>query len=174
MKVRPACGGDELGIARIHVLTWQTAYRGLIPDTILEGLSVERRTAMWRRIISESVLPKNGAFVLIGDDDEISGFVHVSPSRDDDASDEVGEITGLYVSPALWRRGGGSLLMERAVESLCAAGFVQASLWVLDTNTRARRFYEGGGWSADGLMKHDDRGTFRMVEVRYRRVIASA
>ena len=38
-------------------------------------------------------------------------------------------------------------------------------LWVLRDNARARRFYEGHGWRADGT----ERVAGGVVEVRYRR-----
>lgn len=40
---------------------------------------------------------------------------------------------------------------------------------VLDTNARARRFYEAAGFAPDGGVKVDDRGEFQLREVRYRR-----
>jgi hypothetical protein len=40
--------------------------------------------------------------------------------------------------------------MERAVEELRAAGFAGATLWVLQSNARARRFYGVAGWQTDG------------------------
>jgi hypothetical protein len=42
------------------------------------------------------------------------------------------------------------------------------ALWVLETNTRARRFYESGGWRADGSSKTANSRGFPLVEVRYR------
>jgi GNAT superfamily N-acetyltransferase len=172
MEVRPARPGDELAIARVHVRTWQVAYRGHVPDEFLDGLSVDTRAEAWRRILAESDLPTMGAFVLVEGEAAIAGFVHVCPSRDEDAGEDVGEVTAIYVSPELWGRGAGRLLMKRATDSLRGAGFTEATLWVLDTNARARQFYESGGWSADGAEKVDDRPGFRMVELRYRRRIS--
>jgi hypothetical protein len=40
---------------------------------------------------------------------------------------------------------------------------------VLDSNARARRFYEAGGWHADGAAKQDDSFGVPMTEERYRR-----
>ena len=48
------------------------------------------------------------------------------------------------------------------------AGFNEAVLWVLETNERARRFYEKVGWKTDGQTKTDDRGPVVLNEVRYR------
>ena len=43
-------------------------------------------------------------------------------------------------------------------------------LWVLDTNIRARRFYEVAGWKPDGGLKTETLGDLLLSEVRYRRV----
>ena len=58
--------------------------------------------------------------------------------------------------------------MQAALDSLRQAGFVEATLWVLDGNERARRFYEVGGWEFDGATKDDQREGFTLSEVRYR------
>jgi hypothetical protein len=51
----------------------------------------------------------------------------------------------------------------------CRAGFAEATLWVLDTNERARRFYAAGGWTLDEVTRQDDSHGFPIDEVRYRR-----
>jgi L-amino acid N-acyltransferase YncA len=43
MNIRSAVQSDALGVARVHVYTWQVAYRGIVADTYLESLSVARR-----------------------------------------------------------------------------------------------------------------------------------
>ncbi len=160
--------GDESCIAGVHVQTWQAAYRGQVPDEFLDALSVDRRTESWRRIIVESALPTKGAFVLERDG-RVVGFAHVAPSRDDDAQREVGELTAIYLLPEFWGLGAGRLLIERALRSLRSAGFAEATLWVLETNVRARRFYEAGNWYPDGARKLEDRDSFCMAELRYLR-----
>jgi hypothetical protein len=62
--------------------------------------------------------------------------------------------------------------MVAALDALAGFGFGEATLWVLDANERARRFYEAGGWSTDGAAKIDDSHGFPIVEVRYRRALA--
>jgi L-amino acid N-acyltransferase YncA len=107
--------------------------------------------------------------LVLEEDEAVVGFCHFSPTRDDDAARATGEVTSIYLLPSHWRRGGGSRLLARAVEALTAAGFRRATLWVLDGNCRARRFYERHGWHADGSIKVDDRGTFHLRELRYAR-----
>lgn len=147
--------------------TWQAAYRDQVPDAVLDNLSIERRTQGWSQIIAQSA-PPAGAFVL-EDEGEVVGFAHIARSRDEDAGRQVGELTAIYVSQAFWGSGAGTLLLERAVAGLREGGFSQATLWVLETNERARRFYESANWRADGATKVDKRDGFELDEVRYRR-----
>jgi GNAT superfamily N-acetyltransferase len=168
VQSRSASPGDVSAIAEMHVLAWQVTYRGVIPDEYLDGLSVSKRSDNWRQIIAELDFPRNGAFVAV-DDTQILGFVHFCPSRDQDASPNVGEVTAIYVHPDHWGDGIGSELIQLAVDSLEQAGCSSATLWVLDVNARARKFYERSGWTTDGATKEDQRSTFTLHEVRYAR-----
>ena len=172
MQVRVATVDDAEAIAGVHVRSWQRAYRGLIPDAYLDTLAVERRREVWSRILAETDLPRTGAFVL-QDGPDVIGFVHVAPTRDDDVPGSTGEITAIYLTPDAWGRGGGRQLMDAAEAALEAAGFATATLWVLETNLRARRFYERLGWVPDGARKLEERGDFVLVEVRYTRPLSS-
>ncbi|WP_222850003.1 GNAT family N-acetyltransferase [Trebonia kvetii] len=171
--VRPARVEDAGQIALVHVRSWQGAYRGLIPQAFLDGLDVAQRTRTWERALAETDNPRAG--VLVADDGgSVVGFVGYFPSRDPDADpDLIGEIGAIYVLPGAWGGGSGRRLMEAALGRLAGAGFTQVTLWVLDSNDRARRFYEAGGWSADGAAKQDDSRGFPLSEVRYRRSLSS-
>jgi ribosomal protein S18 acetylase RimI-like enzyme len=59
--------------------------------------------------------------------------------------------------------------MATAVSTLRDARFREATLWVLETNTRARRFYEAAGWVVDGAERAEELRGFPVREVRYRR-----
>ncbi len=171
--VRPARAEDAGQIALVHVRSWQGAYRGLIPQAFLDGLDVAQRTRTWERALAETDNPRAG--VLVADDGRnVVGFVGYFPSRDPDADpDLIGEIGAIYLLPGAWGGGIGKRLMEAALGRLAGAGFTQVTLWVLDSNDRARRFYEAGGWSADGAAKQDDSRGFPLSEVRYRRSLSS-
>jgi ribosomal protein S18 acetylase RimI-like enzyme len=98
------------------------------------------------------------------------GFIYYSPTRDQDADPgRIGEIYSMYVVPDAWGKWIGRQLMDTALKRLVAAGDDQVSLWVLDTNTRARRFYEAGGWHADGAVKRDDTFGLPVTLMRYRK-----
>ncbi len=73
-------------------------------------------------------------------DDQVVGYAMAGPNREG-----VGELFALYVLPR-WQGGGaGHLLWQHATSHLRQSGFTEMILWVLDSNERARRFYEHQG-----------------------------
>jgi hypothetical protein len=45
MIIRPMRLEDVTGIARVHARTWQTTYRGILPDDYLDAIQEEE----WQR-----------------------------------------------------------------------------------------------------------------------------
>ena len=105
--------------------------------------------------------------VLVADERGVVGFVSVGPSRDEDLPDS-GELFAIYVHPEQVGCGVGRELIVAGLSVLRTAGFSDALLWVLEGNSTARRFYELGGWQADGSRKRDESMGFAIDEVRYR------
>lgn len=171
MRVRSAVERDAEAVARVHVESWRSTYRGLVPDDHLAGLSVERGADNWRRLITEAGADRG---VLVLEDDSLGGDViglcHYGPTRDDDV-EGAGEVTSIYLVGDRWRRGGGTQLLDAAVSAMTAAGYARATLWVVDGNDRARAFYEARAWVHDGAVKVDDRETFLLRELRYVRTL---
>jgi GNAT superfamily N-acetyltransferase len=167
--VREAVPNDADGIARVHVASWQVAYDHIFPAEALARLddTSDRRVAYWRREV-EAHVPLSSTLVAESDA-EIVGFVDVRPSRDEGAEAErTAELTAIYVAPRAWGLGAGRLLMAEALERLRRLGFEEATLWVLEDNPRARRFYEIAGWRPDESIKEDEFLSTRVREVRYR------
>jgi GNAT superfamily N-acetyltransferase len=146
--VRAARPADARPVAEVHVASWRHAYRGLLPDEYLERLSVDDREAMWFGAFADPE-PKSGVFVAEVDG-RIVGFASFGPSRDEDVPDGTGEVPAIYVEPAALGTGMGRELFEAATLALRRAGFAKATLWVLEANALARRFYEKAGWAWDG------------------------
>jgi GNAT superfamily N-acetyltransferase len=167
MKVRPATPFDLEAVAEVHVRSWQETYPGQVPQDYLDSLSVEQRRRGWANTHDDTT--GRVAILVLVDDGAVVGFTHVCPSRDADAPVDVGEVTSIYLRRSHWGRGGGRALMAGARDALSERGFAEATLWVLDTNSRARRFYETNGWVLDGAEKRDSIGDTQVKEVRYRR-----
>lgn len=163
--IRPAEHDDALGIAEVHVESWRATYQGLVPQPLLDAMSVDRRADAWRQWIAST----EGQTLIATDDarGEVIGFINVGHSRDDDAQPDVGELRAIYLRPAWWGAGIGRQLHDAGLKLLWRE-FSAATLWVLDTNARARAFYERHGWLADGATKEEDRGDAVLSEVRYR------
>lgn len=175
MEIRRALVDDALGIATVHVRSWQVAYKGLMPDLYLDQLDVERRRAGWAQDIAEADWPRAGTLVATEGTGNVIGFAHVGPAREGDGDPIViGELAAIYLLPDVWGSGIGRRLMAAAVNVLRDAGFAEAILWVLEGNERARRFYERGGWQLDGLDGLDGAAKdaviadIALAEVRYR------
>ncbi len=165
MLVRLATRADAEAIERIRVGGWQVGYRHVFPAEQLERLEIDR--SRWERRLER---PPAGwtTFVAEGHGRTL-GFVSVGPSRDEAG---VGEVYAVYVDPDDWRQGAGRALLERGEERL-AEEYREATLWVLEDNPRARRFYEAVGWHLDGGRQTVERLGVSPPEVRYRKRLAS-
>jgi GNAT superfamily N-acetyltransferase len=168
--IRTTTVADAHAIAVVHVESWRAAYRGLLPRDVLDGLSVDRRAAFWR----DNIGTRDGHTLVAVDEPSgrVRGFVNVGPSRDPETAGagSVGELRAIYLLPDAWGSGTGRRLHDAALE-LLHPDFAEVTLWVLDTNARARAFYEHMGWYDDGVTKNDDRGGVVLSEIRYRRAL---
>jgi len=164
-KIRRARPDDAEAIATVHVESWRAAYRGHIPDRILNELKIGERTNDWKTWLD---LPDLSAFLAIKTS-SVCGFCTLTLSVDEDARQAVAEIPAFYVHPAWWRQGLGRELCKRAFEEARRRNFEAVTLWVLDSNQPARCFYESMGFSFDGNTKNDTGLTGTpLQEVRYR------
>ena len=123
--VREASIGDAAAIAGLHVRSWQTAYRGIVPNAILDGLSIDARRAFWAHAIGRSSTePSTDARIwVVEEEGVVRGFAHSRPSRDEDAARGTGEVHSIYLAPEAWGRGLGTRLLEHATADLRARGF---------------------------------------------------
>jgi len=170
VSIRWAVPADAAAIAEVHVRSWKAAYPGMIPQSYLDALKPETRFRTWETILASPETPGTGTLLLVDEDEErVEGFASIGPNRDPDIEMEgVGEVMALYLDPGSWGRGAGRTLLAAAVDEIASAGNSLATLWVLDTNEPARRFYEHLGWRADGTSKLHDWTAFVATDVRYR------
>jgi ribosomal protein S18 acetylase RimI-like enzyme len=165
VRIREAGPQDAEAIAGIHVRSWQAAYRGLLTDDYLDGLSVGERLEQHRGALST---PGEHRTWVAEDGGRPVGFAVTGASQDADADERTGELYAVYLDPDLFGRGIGKQLSDHALDDLRARGFRTATLWVLETNEGARRFYEREGWAADGLRTTERVDCEMRPTVRYR------
>jgi ribosomal protein S18 acetylase RimI-like enzyme len=164
LAIRQAVEGDEAAIADLHVRAWQSAFRGLLPDTYLDGLpaQMDRRRDMWRGRVGDA----ERRVWLAERDGVLLGFCDTGDARD--LSSGTAELNTIYLDPVVVGTGIGAALMRHALADLGGRGYRAAVLWVQDANERARRFYEKGGWAADGAQKTEDVWGTPVHQLRYR------
>jgi GNAT superfamily N-acetyltransferase len=167
VEIRLATTRDAKGIARVQERGWQAAYRHVFPPAELDRGGFIR-VSRWRDRLRR---PPTGWLTFVSvREGAVIGFACIGPSRDVDGA---GEVYAIYVEPESWSTGAGRALMERA-EGELASRYDEATLWVLEDNPRARRFYERAGWELDGARKSEERWGVSAPEVRYRRRLTSA
>lgn len=136
--IRPAQIDDVPAIARVHVDTWRTTYRGIVPDAHLANLSYERCQANWIAHLSN---PQGAhTFVAQAPSGQIVAFASGGQLREALAGFD-GELYVIYVLEAFQGRGYGKLLVTRVARDLASRGYQSLVIWVLKENP-ACRFYE--------------------------------
>jgi GNAT superfamily N-acetyltransferase len=165
MLIRLAQPDDAFAVESIRVRGWQIAYRHVFPPARLDALPVDE--TRWRQRFAA---PPPGWTTFVAEDDgDVVGFASIGPSRDEGG---IGELYAIYVDPDSWSMGAGRALLEHAERGL-ARDFDEATLWVLEANPRARRFYEHAGWRCDGTNKFEEFLGVRSEETRYRKRLSS-
>lgn len=140
--IRPGTKDELQAIAQVHVAAWKTTYRGIIPDAVLNGLSVDRRKTLWRRYVEEGSRPWPSRFLLVAEraDGRIMGFAAAGPDRSE-APEYDAELHAIYLLQDARGMGVGRSLMSSVASRLEQAGCVTMTAWVLAANP-ARGFYD--------------------------------
>ncbi|MEH1764964.1 MAG: GNAT family N-acetyltransferase [Nostoc sp.] len=143
MIVREASHHDVPTIAKVHVDTWRTTYRGIVPDEHLTNLSYEQRANGWYQILNHA--PKDGNFTYVAEEEpgEIVGFANGGVERTGNPVYK-GELTAIYILQNHQGKGIGRCLAQAVVERLSRSGINSMLVWVL-VNNPACQFYAALG-----------------------------
>ncbi len=135
--VRKATLNDAPAIARVHVSSWRSTYRGLLPNDFLSSLSETGYAERWKRVIAEGT----SRVYVAEDQDDVVGFASGGRERAGETGYE-GELYAIYVLDTAQRRGVGRELVRATVAGLRELGLSDMIIWVLRDNQPARAFYE--------------------------------
>jgi GNAT superfamily N-acetyltransferase len=165
LLIREMALADCDRVAGIRVGGWQTAYRGIVPQSYLDAMSVAEDTDRQRARFLEGVA---GVVDLVAEsDDEIVGWACHGPCRVGEVRTGEPELYAIYVAPEFYGLGIGRALIEESIRRCRAAGHTRMYLWVLKQNTRARRFHERSGFHPDGAEESFEVDGVPVPEVRY-------
>jgi GNAT superfamily N-acetyltransferase len=140
--IRPAVPEDAPAIARVHIESWRTTYKGIFPQDLLDGLSIEDRASSW----SDALAKPPARFVtLVGCDEtgQVVAFASGGAERTGRLGCD-GELQAIYLLKGVQRQGLGTLLIRHFARDLQSMGFNSMAVWVLARNP-SRRFYEALG-----------------------------
>ena len=139
MRIRKAVLADAKGIAKVHVNSWRSTYKGIIPEEVLQRMSYNEREARWMQMI-----PEYPVFVAETGEGEIIGFASGGKERSGNYPEFDGELYAIYLLQQCQGQGIGKALVKKIAESLKEMGSCSMLVLVLAEN-KSRYFYESLG-----------------------------
>lgn len=165
---RLATVDDAEAIAALHLASWRSAYSDFVAPEVLAALEPNAHAVEWRRRVT---LPDVRIDLEEGPEGLLAFCAH-GPSGDPDAAaapKATWEIKNLHVRPDLRRTGSGGRLFDLTLQHVRSIGTRVVTLWVVEGNHSARRFYEKKGMVPDGARTTHTLGVDgTMPVVRYR------
>ncbi len=149
VRIRLARLHDAPAIAAVHVRAWQTAYRGIVPDSYLDTMDLAAREERWQERLAH---PSESEFTFVAEltghtketPGAIIGFASGGPERNSVAGYD-GELYGIYLLPEHRGKGIGRRLVAATAKWLSERGTQSLVIWVLKENLNGRAFYEALG-----------------------------
>lgn len=139
MRVREAKISDATGIALVHVESWRTTYKSILPKEFLMNLSYKRREQFW-----ETSIPEGNVFVAENDEGKIVGFASGGIERGGKYEGYKGELTSIYILKEYQGRGIGKQLLKAVIKGIVKLGINTMLVLVLEDNN-SNLFYEATG-----------------------------
>lgn len=137
MHIRKATLEDAPAIAKVHVDSWRTTYKGIIPQAFLDKLDYNQRAELWFKNITN---PINTVFVALNDEEQVVGFATGS-KREKNTEPHAADLTSIYILEQWQGFGLGKLLLKAIMKDLHEKGFSKAYVEVLAAN-KTRAFYQ--------------------------------
>ena len=150
LRIRWPNPNDALSVAQIRVASWRATYRGIVPDSYLDAMSAEENAPQWEPAAHGE---QAGARLLMCEEEgRAVGFAAFGAARPPQFG-YSGELYAIYFLPGAMGKGFGSVLVAHAMRGLKELGHNDMILWVMEKNTRGRRFYESrlGMTAVDGV-----------------------
>lgn len=138
MNIRQASKNDVRGIAKVHVDSWRTTYKGLFAQSMLDHLTYEKREELWRKNLDRE---ENIQYVAEEDNGNIIGFADGSVRTKEN---KIGDLTSIYLLQEYQGLGVGKELLKRVFADLKEQDCQRIYVEVLEGN-KASTFYEACG-----------------------------
>ena len=171
VSVRPARPADAAEVARVQVVTWRTAYRRVLPASVLDDWDADAATASWRAAVESPPTPGHGVLVAL-EGQTVVGFAafgtpELTAGEQPHAAGPTAELSTLLVEPRWGRRGHGSRLLAAVTDIAKAGGAARLQTWLLEPDRVSADFYESTGWAPDGWARTLETGAEPLREIRW-------
>ncbi|MBO0998912.1 GNAT family N-acetyltransferase [Bacillus sp. SD075] len=141
MKIRKAMEEDINGIANVHINSWKTTYKGILPDQYLFSLNPKAKKKNWLRNLK---MLHNATFVAENDNGEIVGFAAGGPEQSNDPHIQ-GEVYAIYLLKEYQRRGYGRKMVKEVIHELMKMKHKNLIIWALKDNPSCGFYRAIGG-----------------------------
>ncbi len=151
--VRP---DDAEALAGVTARAYEATYPGIVPDPVLKEW-MDESPSMWSAAMPRLMDPDDPVRAWVAERDSVViGYATTSPGKDWwlPPIEGSGELTNLYLDPAVIGTGVGGALYRHAVDDLRERTFNPFVVWAFRENTRAIGFYERMGLTID-VPRHD-------------------
>lgn len=144
VTIDPVTAANLDAAAEAHAVSWRASHAAICaPDFVAAHTAARQRAYLARKL-------EGGSRIFLLMDDTPAGLISVTGSL----------IEDLYVRPEKQGQGYGSALLRHALRECTGT----PKLWLLETNKRARLFYEHRGFRPTGKI---DRSHGPLAEIEY-------
>ncbi len=146
LKVEIAGPGDAEALGHLHYISHIVSFAPFTPTEWINTRQESDYVKRWKDALSAAESDPRSCAWKVVDSCTPVGTVRIHRETDTHA-----QLNSMHVHPDHHRRGIGNLLMEAATEFMKKAGYLSATLGVIQANTGARAFYEHHNWAVDEL-----------------------
>ena len=139
INIRKATEADIESIAKVHVDSWKTSYKGILYDEIVNNVTYEKREKQWQQIFKRAAADEY-TYVAESSDGKIIGFINGGPNRTGKYNCD-GELYAIYLLQEYQGFGIGQRLFHAIVVEFMKHNIRSALVWVISNNP-AKVFYE--------------------------------
>lgn len=140
--IRLATSDDATAIARVHLDSWEVAFRQFLPEYVAHrGDQTQRRMTMWQEFFES---PDSFVHVAV-ERDTVIGFAQGGAARNTMhqlLDDYDGELYRLYITPSAQGQRVGTHLIQAVAQRLHKIGHSNLLVAAYKANLPARSYYE--------------------------------
>jgi GNAT superfamily N-acetyltransferase len=160
IALREATSTDLDTVAALFLRCWR-GYADVLPEHVIAVFDEAGAQELWRGALET---PRRGTRGIVAvDGEQVVGVIRIGRDPDEPT---LGHVFSLYVDPHSQGAGVGGQLLGEAERWFGDQGLAEATLWVFESNTRARAFYGRHGWHPVGSTRVEPE--FGEPEIRLR------